>query len=130
MTVHAVAAAQSGWCISVSYDATGLANASLYDNRILGWVVDDAGVIASVPVILGTMPPAAPATAPVLSPQWAQAGAAGVGVPNAWRGSLTDFFTWLATNHGAARKLQAFFLNADLARAFAAWRTSNPALAL
>ena len=56
---------------SVEYDATGLATATVYDNPLLGWAVDDTAT-QPTPVIIGILPLMPPSTAPIISPQWAK----------------------------------------------------------
>ena len=83
--------------VSVEYDATGLALATVYDNPLLGWAVDDTGVAQPAPVIIGTLPLPAADTSPILSPQWAKYYEGFIFVPNLWRGAIYDFLTLLAT---------------------------------
>jgi hypothetical protein len=49
-------------------------------------------------------------------------------VPDLWRGTIPDFFTWLATNNGAQRKVRANFKDSRLQYALQLWSTQNPAL--
>jgi hypothetical protein len=76
------------------------------------------------------MPPVPPVTAPVLSPQWVHVHPDMILVPNIWRGSYQEFFTWLATNNGAARKLYAEFVHPTLIAEWQTWSRLWPALAL
>jgi hypothetical protein len=65
----------------------------IFDNHVLGWVVDSAEPQGAEPIprIIGALPPAAE------GPQWASVMANGtVFVPDLYRGSATDFFSWLA----------------------------------
>jgi hypothetical protein len=123
--------------ISCNYDPTGLAAVDLFDNPVMGWLIDETQSarsavavppIVEMPIITGTMPPAAEATGAILSPQWAHVVADSVYVPDAWRGRLSDFFTWIATNNGAQRKVRGNFRNSSLNYALATWAASNPAL--
>ena len=109
-----IASTAPGLLISIEYAPNGLDWARLYDNPILGWVVDEAAPADPQPVVIGQLPTPAAATAPVISPQWAHfvfvgAEPGAVFVPDLWRGATPDFFTWLATNNGAARPLAARF---------------------
>jgi hypothetical protein len=80
-------------------------------------------------VLLGSLPLAATDTAPILSPQWAGFDEPAVVVPDLWRGALDDFFTWLATNNGAARPLQMrFAVSPELHNGFAVWANMHPDL--
>ena len=113
---------------SVEYDATGLALATIYDNPLLGWAVDDTTPANPMPVIVGILPTPAPATGPILSPQWAKYYEGFIFVPNLWRGAITDFFTWLATNNGATRKLSGRLVTRDGLNAWQAWSQQFPQL--
>jgi hypothetical protein len=127
-----IVAARGDVVISMDYGPTALDWVDLYDNRCVGWNVDDGLPVAheAVPVIVGQLPTdRSSETAPVISPQWAESTQGGVIVPDMWRGSLYDFFTWLATNNGAARRLRAKFTlsEADMS-AWANWAARNPSL--
>src|SRR5271154_5179737 len=105
--------------ITIEYDATGFATATLRDFPILGWLVEKETDAAAppgrpplpLPVIIGGLPPPAPDTGPVISPQWCALDLDVAGTncrPDGTRhGHISDFFTWLATNGGADRKLPA-----------------------
>jgi hypothetical protein len=120
----------TGIIISIEYpgeDARWWAR--LYDNRLQGLIVDETGAAEAKPVIIGQFPLAATATAPILSPQWASFEDPTVVVPDLLRASLAEFLTWLATNNGAHRPLQARFgLSPNLMNGFAAWANHNPDL--
>lgn len=60
----------TGVLVSIEYPANGLDWARLYDNRLSGWRVGDAGTIEPEPVIIGSLPLPATNTSPVLLPQW------------------------------------------------------------
>jgi hypothetical protein len=47
-------------------------------------------------------------------------------LPDRWRGRVEEFFTWLATNTGAARSLLANFSNGVLMKAWRRWSAENP----
>ncbi len=101
----------------------GLAWVILHDNHILGWTLTDP----ITPIIVGTMDvPVTADTAPVVSPQWAQYFEGTVFVPDTWRGGLAEFFTHIATNNGAQRKVYAKFYNGELAQAWRQWASGNP----
>jgi len=124
--------AMGHWLISVNYDPTGLAWADMFDNVVLGWAVDDATAVP-LPVIIGSLPPAAPATDPVVSPQWANlwedaTGSGNVLIPDIWRGNLMGLFDWLATNNGATRKVRGNFVKDALATAWGQWAAQHPDL--
>lgn len=95
----------------------------LHDNPILGWS-DTAPV---TPVIIGSMPADAPATDPILSPTWAQYVNGMLFVPDMWRGGPAEFFTLVAGNNGATRKVYANFYTPALASAFNQWAQTHPA---
>ena len=111
----------------------------LFDNPVLGWLVDETAVTSlkvgdpvppmnEFPVITGTMPPAAPANGAIISPQWVHQVDDDVYVPDAWRGSVVEFFTWLATNNGAQRKVRGNFRTSRLKGAMDVWSANNQAL--
>jgi hypothetical protein len=119
--------------ITVNYDGTGLEWVDLWDNTVLCWVIDaNAKEQAAEPRILGTFPPAAPETSPIISPSWASVAVSGiVYVPDTWRGRLEDFFTWLATNNGAQRKVIGKGISAQKIReTYRIWASNHPDLAL
>src|SRR5277367_4613040 len=114
--------------ITVTYDATGLASATIRDYPVLGWIVDETSASLPVPVITGTLPEP-PDTAPVVSPPWCLLDGAGINFPDGGRiGHLADFFTWLATNGGAQRKLAATFVSRHLVKMWVSWSRSKPEL--
>jgi hypothetical protein len=93
--------------VTFEYAPNGLDWARLRDVRLLRWVVDESGPLdAPRPIVSGMLPPLAVNTDPVRSPQWAVFYNPMVGIPNEWRGNLSDFLTWLATNAGAHRQLE------------------------
>jgi hypothetical protein len=47
-----------------------------------------------------------------------------------WRGSVLEFFTFIATNNDATRKIYADFSDVGLMADFNAWAISHPDLAL
>jgi len=119
--------------VSCVYDATGLAYCMMFDNAVLAWVIDVGGGVAPQPVILGSMAPAPPQTAPVISPAWVvrEGGPSGLFfVPDIARGTPQQMFTALATNNGAARKLYANFADPALVEAFKQWGSAHPDLYL
>jgi hypothetical protein len=125
MAAVPMTSAADDWLLSMFYDATGLAYVIVYDNGLLGWWVDPAA--APLPIILGTLPPTPPATAPVFSPTWAHIEpGGGVKVPDTIRMSATDFLTWLATNGGANRKVQCRFSNVTFDAYWKNWSRANP----
>lgn len=121
--------AQFDLIISMDYSPDALAWVDLYDNRCLGWNVDDATPPGheAIPVIVGQLPTdRSKDTLPVLSPQWVENTEDAIIVPDLWRGSVFDFFTWLATNNGANRKLRAkFVLNNPNAGTWSNWAARN-----
>jgi hypothetical protein len=117
------------YILSVNYDPSGLAWARIFDNICLGWAVDDIDPTAPEPVILGALPPAAPSTPGVISPQWCHVSGGGVIAPDIWRGGGFDFLTWLATNGGASRKIGAGLLSSTFAGIYQGWSFRFPELA-
>jgi hypothetical protein len=112
--------------------------ARLYDNHVLGWICDETQVMPTkpaapsaqpTPLIVGSFPNMATNTAPILSPQWCKWYEPTMFVPDMLRATLPDFLTWLATNNGARRPLQARFgVNPALLNGFATWANANPDL--
>lgn len=110
--------------------ATGLAWAILHDNPVIAWLVDPTCTDPVQPVILGSMAGAPPETAPVISPAWASVSGDTVYVPDTWRGSATEFFTYIASNNGAQRPIYAKFADNTLAAAWDSWANAHASLAL
>lgn len=118
--------------ISMEYDPpTGANWVRMWDNPVIGWSVDP-GVTEPEPIIIGSLPSKPPhSTDPVFSPQWAAYLAeADVIVPDVWRGNLTAFFDFLATNNGAQRQLEGNFVRDEINGVWVQWRSNNPALVL
>jgi hypothetical protein len=113
----------------VSCNYVGADAVDLFDNPTLGWLVDETSGEPPTPVITGTLPPPAPSDAGAfLSPQWAHLTDSGIFVPDAWRGPVYDFFTWIATNNGAKRRVRGNFSDTRLIYALTSWAQQNPAL--
>jgi hypothetical protein len=110
--------------------AAGLGWVILYDNRVLCWIIDTTDQNRPVPSIIGSMPPKAGDTGDVKSPLWAVRDEQVMKVPDMWRGTINEFFTFIATNNGATRKLFADFSDIGLASEFNAWVSRNPGLGL
>ncbi len=113
--------------VSCNYDQTGLEWVDLFDNPPLGWLVDEATGLTT-PVVTGTLPPKAPATGAILSPQWVHVHIDNVYVPDMWRGGGMNFFTWMASNNGAVRKVRGNFMSSSLASALNTWAQQNPGM--
>jgi hypothetical protein len=109
--------------VSMNYyfDDDGQSFVDLFDNPVLGWVVDEADADSSHPVVTGTLPPPYPEC-----PQWAHIHADSLYVPDMWRGTVLDFFTWLATAGGANRKLRGNFRHPSLQSAMNNWSQNYP----
>src|SRR4051794_23945341 len=73
------------------YESAGSPAVDLFDNPVLGWLVNSVTGLSS-PVILGTKPPA---VADPMSPQWVLQIGGDVYVPDVWRGTPLEFFTWV-----------------------------------
>lgn len=110
--------------------ATGLAWAILHDNPVMAWIVDATSAEPPKPVILGSLPPAPPETAPVVSPAWASFTKGELYVPDTWRGELVEFFDYVASNNGVQRPVYANFADDGLATEWNNWAARNPTLAL
>lgn len=126
-----VPAAQNQLLITASYDPTGLAWVDLFDNALVAWVVDEHEPqrFEPIPRAIRSLSPAAPDTSPVMSPPWALAMTNVVFVPNIYRGDMLDFFTWMATNGGATRKVGGQGLvYINLRNAYESWSRVNPDL--
>jgi hypothetical protein len=118
--------------MTMRYAANGLDWCALIDNLTLGWVVADTGQPKPpVPVVIGLLPPAAPKTDPVASPQWAvRQGLLYFLQDNIARGGSAELFSFISTNNGAQRKLYADFADTALRQEFIAWGQANPTLYL
>jgi hypothetical protein len=94
----------------------------IVDHAVLGWTVDMADPGNVLPRINDRLPAPAPDTSPIISPRWAYLETRGSTVAGvienpwvclpgplttAWRGSMTEFLDFLATNNGAVRKLES-----------------------
>lgn len=122
-----IISAQGDLIISMDYSPNALDWADLYDNRCIAWEADVGAPV--IPVVVGKLPTDRSAdTPPVISPQWVDCSQESVIVPDLWRGSLYDFFTWLATNNGATRKLRGKFLNNQIVATWESWKARNPNL--
>ena len=74
------------------------------------------------------MPTPAPPTAPILSPQWAKYFQDTLFIPDMWRGTRFDFFTLLATNNGASRKVVSRLVSREALYYWDSWQQKNPSL--
>jgi hypothetical protein len=138
--------------LSMEYDPTGLAWVRLFDNRCLGWLVDetnavepaewDAGTFAQpppvvtnqhrpIPIIIGSLPSKV-VTAPIHSPQWCIFSETDpiVFIPDLTRLRIDDFLTALATNNGAHRLVGSMLgFDRGLLNAYKQWAENNADLA-
>jgi hypothetical protein len=105
------------------YDQNGETFVDLFDNPVLGWVIDDDNADSSHPVVTGTLPPPSPGM-----PQWAHIHDDSVYVPDMWRGTVMNFFTWLVTAGEKDMKLRGNFRHPSLISAMNNWSQSNPDL--
>jgi len=117
----------------LNYDATGLEWVDLFDNALVGWVVDETEPqgFAPQPRAIGNLAPKAPDTGSTLSPHWALAmpGAPVVFVPDQYRGDIPEFFTWLATNGNIKRKVGGQGLvYPNLQNGYQSWARLNASL--
>jgi hypothetical protein len=86
----------SGVVVTVEYSPDSVSWARLYDNWVLGWLVDEnmpvpmkpAPTVSPEPdpLIVGSFPAPAPDTAPIVSPQWGVLATPGV----RWGGVLIN----------------------------------------
>jgi hypothetical protein len=107
--------------VSMNYDPTGEAWVELFDNQPLGWAVDDVDIAHPLPVVVGSLPPVAADTAPILSPQWAQYSGGYIVVPDVVRLPPAEFFNWLKSNNGANREVRSSMKSTDLNQAYRQW---------
>ena len=115
--------------ISIEYDPSSAhAWCDMWDNEVLGWIIDPSGVAQPLPSVVGSLPPVRTGADPVKCPQWVHFRGIAVIVPNLWRGHVADFFTWLATGSGAQRQLRGAFLDHVPLNSFLAWAARNPTL--
>ena len=99
---------------------------------LVGWAFDNQTPSLPVtPVAMSGLPPAPPATGPVVSPQWAVTYPGGNFVfaqGDAFVGIFRDFLTWLATNNGARRRLTVDITGPGLLDEWHDWARFNPDL--
>lgn len=125
--------------ISMEYEpVSGLDWADMWDNVVLGWVVDDLPTAElrpaggpdradPQPIVVGSLPPLAPdAAGMVASPQWVSVYKEGVIMPQLWRGNLPGFFEYLSQNNGANRRLRGNFVSDIIAESWAQWAAQHP----
>ena len=127
MTLAIPAATPAPVIVSVSYSGDAVTWAKLFDNQALGWLVDESGGTAPVPLMIGTLPPAAESD--IASPQWGEFVDPYIAIPDQARMEFSEFLTWLATNNGASRKLGSGLLSPALANHYQQWAALNPDLA-
>jgi hypothetical protein len=125
----AVGAVPGSLLLSFMYDPTGLEWCTVFDNPVFAWVIDETGAVPPEPVIIGTPPPVAPDTDPVLSPPWAvrQGGPSGTFyIPDVARGDAHAMLNFIARNNGANRQVYANFADISLVQAWQQWTVNNP----
>ena len=109
--------------ITIRYDPTGLAWAHVTEHPVVLWNIEETG---AVPIIVVGLSPRAPDTGSVESPQWAELMPSNmVLVPGGWRGDLSDFLGWIATNGGASRRITADFTGPQTVNTWRAWASAN-----
>ena len=126
----AVSPESLGGLLVMTYDATGLATVHVDGWPLLGWNMDATNPINPQPVTIGNpLAGTPPNTGAIKSPEWAYVVSEdAVYVPDTWRGTLAEFFTWLATNNGANRKVSTWFTFPRVANAWNIWARENPDL--
>jgi len=130
--------------VAIRYDQTGLATADLADYQAVGWRIDDyaagwgfnpltnrwvyvicpPGRTQPQPQLIGDAPFPTPNTGQVVSPPWARVQSGLCSAPE-FRGSLADFFTFVATNNGAHRLLSGNFLHSNIDNTWKQWSQQN-----
>lgn len=111
----------------ITYDAAGTEWAHVEGWPLIGWQIDDQNPINPKPITIGNPLVAPPNTGAIKSPQWAYiASDDAVYVPDGWRGTFSQFLTWLASNAGADRLLTADVTFPVLVNAWNAWKRQNP----
>jgi hypothetical protein len=128
-----VPSAQNQLLLTLNYDPTGLAWVDLFDNALVGWAVDEVEpqTFEPAPRAIGSLAPEAPDTGSTVSPHWALAmpNVDVVFVPDLYRGGLSEFLTWLATNGGASRKVGGQGLvYPNLHNGYESWARMNPGM--
>jgi hypothetical protein len=127
-----VPSTQNELLITIAYDNKGTDWADLKDNHILAWVIDsneppNPPEPRSITVYPYSENP--PITEPIVTPNWAVGFIDTIYVPDIFRGSPLEFYTWLATNNGAQRKVGGANLrNEQLVNTFDQWSRQNPNL--
>jgi hypothetical protein len=119
----------AGGLFVMTYDATGLASVHIDGWPLIAWNVDPANPFNPAPITLGNPLKPPPTTGAIISPAWAYGiSEEAVFIPDIWRGTMTEFFMWLATNHGANRKVSAWLTFPALLNVWNRWARENPDL--
>jgi hypothetical protein len=111
----------------MTYNTAGDGSVRVEGWPLLGWQYDEANPINPKPITIGNPLVAPPNTGAVKSPQWAYIVTDdAVFVPDGWRGTIAEFFTWLATNNGASRRVTANLTFPALLNIWNIWAHANP----
>ena len=116
-----------GGLLVMSYPGDGLTQVVVKSWPLLGWTMDEMNPINSKPITIGDpLSTAPPATGAIKSPAWAYCiSEEAVFLPDDWRGSLGEFFMFLATNNGAYRTIKADLTHARLLNYWQTWAREN-----
>jgi hypothetical protein len=118
------------WVIICVYGEDAANQVRLYDEPVIAWLVDDATGLET-PVIPGTLPdaigdPESPQFAYVVPVQGISGSDFSVIAPDAWRGALMQFFTWMNTIKTTPRQLAGTFASPQMDQQFKQWAAANP----
>jgi len=123
----AISAQPDDLILSFGYgtDSTGQDYVQIWDNHVLGWIVDATfpPSVEAVPIIIGSLPPAP--TQGMDVPQWAAYRSNQIIVPNSFRGSPSEFMTLLTAG---GRQALGTFVDSGLRNLWTQWAQANPQL--
>jgi hypothetical protein len=130
MAVVALPSRPGDWVLVCVYGEDSANQVRVFDEPVIAWLVDDATGLET-PVIPGTLPdaigdPESPQFAYVASVQSVSGPDFAVIAPDAWRGTLKQFFSWMNTIKGTARQLAGTFASPQMDQQFKQWAAANP----
>jgi hypothetical protein len=130
MAVVVMPSRPGDWVIVCVYGEDAANQVRLFDEPVIAWLVDDATGLET-PVIPGTLPdaisdPESPQFAYVASVQSVSGPDFAVIAPDAWRGTLKQFFSWMNTIKTPRRQLAGTFASPQMDQQFKQWAAANP----
>lgn len=116
----------------MTYDPTGTQWVRVSSWPIIAWTYDLSNPVNPKPMTIGNPIKTPPSTGAIASPAWAYClGPDAVFVSDEfdeWRGTLAEFFDWIATNNGASRKVDAWFTWPALLNVWNKWSYGKPGI--